>query len=719
MDRSWELHESPFKPQNLGHWETLFTIGNGYTGTRGTFEEGYPGEEQLFLIHGLFNRPDDTSVPELAEAPAWFALDITINGTPFRLDRGVLLGYQRSLSLRNGVLRRAVLWQSPDGAICRLNFERFASLADQHLLALRMELQALKGSAQVHVLSHWGDLSPHHWAAVEAGSTSEAEAYLVAQTTRALYRLAMATYIEAEGGAAALSSDRERPASKVSFTLQPGESITLVRFSTVYTSRDTDQPLQMARKALQKAIKRGYARLYRDHTTAWEDVWQYADVQIEGDDFAQLAIRFALYHLIIAAPRHDERVSIGAKTLSGRGYKGHVFWDTELFALTPFIYTLPDVARNLLMYRYHLLPGARAKAREEGYEGAMYPWESADTGEETTPKWSDPHPETGAQERIWTGDREIHISADIAYAVYRYWQATGDDAFMARYGAEIILDTAVFWGSRAEYNADADRYELTHVIGPDEYHEDVNNSVFTNAMARWHLQTAVAVLDWLKGHDSEQADDLITRLDLSAQRLAHWQHVIDHMTIPRRGDVLVQFDGFFDLEPVDVQAYWPRTFSLQTILGTEAVNRMQIIKQADVIMLLTLLGEALGSPEMWRANWDVYMPRCDHGSSLSAATHGLMAARLGLVDEAYAFWRQAAGVDLEDNKGNTADGIHAAAAGGLWQATVFGFAGLRIDGGGITFDPCLPVHWQRLSFTIVHRGEVHRVVITPDSTQVS
>jgi trehalose/maltose hydrolase-like predicted phosphorylase len=716
MKRNWSVQEAPFNPSKLGHHETIFTIGNGYVGIRGSFEEGYPEDQPLFLIHGLFNQPEGKSVPELAPVPNWLAYEITINEQAFSLSNGTVLGYKRTLDMHSGLLRREVLWQSPDGTICQFTFERFASMAQEHILASKVRIHALNRDAEVGIRSGWGQTDLTHWSDVAAKFAADGTGSLQARTTQADYLLGLASALSVNH--ADTSTVENTHGIVTSATLAKGETISLTRLVAAHTSRDSAQPLDTAKETLSEAVEKGYDELYAANAEAWQTIWNNADIEIDGDDFAQLAVRFTQYHLLIAGPRNEEKSSIGAKTLSGSGYKGHVFWDTELFALTPFIYSQPEVARNLLMYRYHLIEGARHKATREGFEGAMYPWESTDTGEETTPKWGDPHPVTGERERIWTGDREIHISSDIAFGLIRYWQLSGDDAFMQQYGAEILLDTAVFWGSRAEYNTEHERYEFSTVIGPDEYHENVDNSVFTNWMVRWHLQTALEVLDWLHANYPDRATALVAQLDLTDKRLAHWQDVINRIYIPADGDILVQFDGFFDLEYVDVKAYKPRVHSLQAIFGTRAVNEMQIIKQADVVMLLALFGDAVGSPDVIKANWDVYEPRCDHGSSLSAAMHSLVAARLGIVDLAYDYWQFAAGADLEDNKGNVVDGIHAANCGGIWQAVVLGFAGLRVQNGKLEVTPNLPPHWKRLKFSIVLHGERRQITITPDSTQI-
>ncbi len=719
MEYKWCVRETPFQPERLNQLETIFTIGNGCMGVRGSFEEGYPGDAPLFLIHGLFNRPDEDSVPELVNVPSWLDLKIAINGATFGLDAGRVLGYERTLDMRRAVLRRHVLWQAPNGPIVRFRFERFASMARRRVLAMRVEITPVDASTTVEIKSRLGKADPTHWTDVLVGHRSPSDAFLRARTRDSGYRLGMETRLLIEPAAQMHAAEDDGwPINSARIAATAGQTITVTKLAAVHTSRDAHDPPAAARQTLDEASAAGYSALYREHIAAWDKLWAHTDVEIEGDDFAQLAIRFALYHLLIAAPRDDERASIGAKALSGPGYKGHVFWDTELFALAPLIYTQPDLARNLLMYRYHLLPGARAKAAENGFEGAMYPWESADTGEETTPRWTTPPP-GGHRERIWTGEREIHISADVAYAVDHYWKISGDDNFMAEYGAEIVLDTAVFWGSRAEYNEAEDRFEINHVIGPDEYHEDVNNSAFTNVMAQWNIRAALDVLDWLRRNHPVRAEELSQKLGLGPERLSHWREVAEKMYVPRDGDVLLEFDGFFDLEPVDVEAYRPRIPSLQAIYGTPFVQRSQVIKQADVVMLIALLGEELGPPEMLRANWDVYAPRCDHGSSLSAAIHSLVAARLGLIEQAYELWLMAAGVDLENNKGNTADGIHAAAAGGLWQATVFGFAGLGFADDRPTLDPHLPPHWRKLRFRIKYRGTLHEVTIAENGVKVS
>ncbi len=716
--RLWEVTEHPFHPEKLPHTETIFTIGNGLVGVRGSFEEGYPHESDLTLAHGIYNHKANTLVPELVALPNWFALRIRINGEDFRMNRGRLMGYHRTLDLKTGILWRGVLWQSPDQeTVVRFAFERFTSLNNPHVLALQVLIQVLNEGQHTLEITSLLDgtvVNPpevDHWQTLTGGSTGDT-LEIHGLTDQSGYTVAMRgqTLLSEQAAWHDVSSPRT-PAHQTTFTVAQNQKIQVTKLVALHTSRDSNDPRTVTQATLQQAVRTGYESLKSAHIAAWADYWQDMDVQIDGDEVAQQAIRFNLYHLLIAAPTTEERVSIGAKTLSGHGYKGHVFWDTELFMVPPFTLSRPDFARRLLMYRYHNLAGARHKAAEAGYEGAMFPWESTDTGEETTPRLvTDAH---GREIRIWTGDNEQHISTDIAYAVMQFWRWTGDDGWFRQYGAELVLDTAKFWGSRAEYNADKDRYELRMQIGPDEYHENVDNSVFTNRMVVWHLQTALDVWAWLEHHTLDDATRLQQSLGLTSDMRQQWQTIAEKMWIPQVDGVLEQFENFFErLKPINLEDYTPRVTNMDVILGHEKTQRFRVIKQADVVMLMALLGKDLGDDDFLQRNWELYSKVVDHGSSLSPSIHAMVAARLNRVEEAYENFIYAATVDLADLKGNVHDGIHAASCGGVWQAVVFGFCGLALrDDGSVTTHPCLPEHWRRVSFKIYHQGKPVTIVL--------
>jgi trehalose/maltose hydrolase-like predicted phosphorylase len=724
QDRLWKIVEYPFYPEKQLFYETIFSIGNGYLGSRAAFEEGFEGDTPATLVHGIFDHAPGALVPELVNVPNWIGIRFSVDGTPFRMDTsakdllkpkgGVMLGYQRRLLMNQALLKREALFRAESGGTVRVTFERFASLADVHVLAQRVTITAIDGEPKIDLEAFLeGNVSNNNWMHwTDMYTVSENGVMTIsAKTQQSGYVIGMASQLVSPN-AVTSASEGVRPAASTSVQLQKEGIAVFEKITTIYTSRDTSDPLSAAKTKLAEAVAKGYDALFLEHTARWQKYWDDSDIEIEGDEQAQTSIRFTTYHVLIAAPQHDDDVSVGAKTLSGLGYKGHVFWDTELFILPPLTLTQPEIARNLLMYRYKRLAGARNKAKANGYEGAMFPWESTDTGEETTPQWSDPQPD-GTRIRIWTGDNEQHISTDIAYAILQYWRWTGDTEFVTQYGAEIILDTAVFWGSRVEERNG--RYELSNQIGPDEYHENISNSVFVNRMVVWHLTEALKLLDWLKSNAPQDAQRLVTSLNLTPDRLTKWQDIINRMYIPfdEQKQIHVQFDGFFDMEYIPVPNYEPRVGGVWPMLGHHRALQSQVIKQADVVMMMALLGDAVGSRQVMLNNWNTYYPRTDHGSSLSPAIHAWVAARLGLTDEAYHMFEHAAMIDLQDNKGNVRDGIHGAASGGLWQAIVFGFCGLEIDKNGeLKLDPKLPDHWKQVKFSVYYRGKKQNITLT-------
>ena len=488
-----------------------------------------------------------------------------------------------------------------------------------------------------------------------------------------------------------------------SWKSRPGQVVCFERSVAVARS-DTEglNPGSEARDKLDFARHLGWRGVVAAHEAAWASRWQCSDVEVEGDAAAQRALRFAIYHLNSAANPADERVSIGARALTGDDYHGHVFWDTEIFLLPFYILTWPEAARALLMYRFRTLDGARAKAARMGWRGALYAWESADTGAETTPEQV-----IGPDRQvidILCGRQEQHISADVAYAVWQYWQATGDDGFLRDAGAEILLETGRFWASRAQLEADGYRH-IRDVIGPDEYHEHVDDNAFTNVMARWNIRRAIDVAALLRKRWPECWTSLSSRLGLDDAELEQWQSAADMMVTgldPKTG-LLEQFAGYFALEEIDLADYAGRSVPMDVVLGRERTQRSQVIKQADVVALLGLLPEEFAA-DTGRANFHYYEPRCGHGSSLSRAMHGFVAARLGYSEMGLRYFQQTAAIDLSDTHVAIDGGVHIAALGGIWLTAVFGFAGLSLRNDGVAIDPQLPADWSGLGFGFQWRG---------------
>jgi trehalose/maltose hydrolase-like predicted phosphorylase len=708
-DRNWMVVEESFEPERVAHFETIFTQGNGFLGTRGSFEEFYPGKHNSTFAHGVF---DDVPVSftELASLPDWTELFVDLDGETFSMASGEVLSYHRSLDLRDGLLVREVRWKSPLGKVSNLVFSRFISRSNERLSMQKLEVLAENYSGKVIVRAGLdGDasnLNLKHWDWLD--QRGEGKTFTLWLKTKAQdVKLEMSQTLCCSDNHAAHSywNVFNHPTQVIEKSLKKKEKLTIWKAVEIVVA-PFEQEMAGGNPIDLDAVQ--WDTELESHRRLWQEDWKRSDVVIEGDDEAQLAMRFSIYHLLIVGPRHSERVNIGAKTLSGQGYRGHTFWDTEIFMLPFFTYTNPSIARNLLSYRFHNLPGAIEKAARNCFEGAQYPWESAADGREVTPVWVPYHKDPTQLVRIWCGDIEIHISSDIAYAVLQYWKVTGDERFLVERGAEIVLQTARFWASRLEWDAEEQRYEINNVIGPDENHDRIDNNAYTNYMVRWHLQAAANLYEWLKAKHPAEFYPLMGRLSLSEELVSDWNKKAEqiHLSFDEKSGMVEQFDGYFKLKTLDMKDFADRTESIQGILGVEGAAQTQTLKQPDVLMLMYLHPE-LFDLEIQKRNFEYYTPRTDleYGSSLGPSVQAIMATRLGDMPNAYENFMRAARADLKDVRGNASDGIHGASAGGLWQTAIFGFAGLKVGEQGWSINPRLPQGWTRLTFKFWDHGK--------------
>ncbi|MER3449638.1 MAG: glycoside hydrolase family 65 protein [Chloroflexota bacterium] len=699
-DPDWCLIQAGYEPTRERAFEALFAVANGYAGVRASLPEGTPHSAPGTYLAGVFDDgPVPGAPPELAVGPNWTNLRVCVEGQALSPDTAENIEHRRGLDLRQALFWRE--WTCRDGAgrTTRTSLVRLASLGDRHALLQSVVLVPEDYSGKVVLESRFApprraDGQPHP-ARLEVWP----EGILVEWQVRGGIKVAFGighqtspdVQPEVKGG------DGE-VLVRWAFSAEAGKPIRLDRFAVIFCSHDTPDPAAQAMARLRELAAQGAQSLVRGHLCGWDRVWQTVDVTVQGDEFAQRALRFAAYHLSGAANPETDLASVGARALTGPGYKGHVFWDTEIYMLPFFVFTQPAVARALLMYRYRTLPAARLNARRQGYRGALYAWESADTGEEATPAFA--LAADGRVIPILTGQLEHHISADIAYAVWHYWQATGDDEFFRQAGAEILVETARFWASRCRLGRDG-LYHIHRVIGPDEYHEGVDDNAYTNMMAQWNLERAAEAVYILQQRWPEDWRRLYEGLGLDLGEPQEWAQVAARMYTgfdPKTG-LFEQFRGYFGLEDIDLSAYRDRKVPIDVLLGADRVRRSKIIKQPDVVLLIYLLWDRF-PPQVRRANFDYYEPRTAHGSSLSLAIHAAVAARLGYADKARKYFRLAAEVDLADRMGNVAAGVHAGALGGLWQAAVFGFLGLRPTSGGLAFSPNLPEEWGRLGLNL-------------------
>ncbi|WP_426351214.1 glycoside hydrolase family 65 protein [Alloiococcus sp. CFN-8] len=730
----WVIAEKAFNSELLDKVEAIMSLGNGYMGLRSATEERYLKETRNLFVAGTFNKFHEDEVTELPNGADLISIEFFINGEYFTLDKGSYRDYRRELNIRTGELHRCFIWISPKGDEIDFHFYRIVSLKDIHVIAQRVEVKAINKDLDIKILSgidgrmtnsgsqHFtdGEKRFYHKKYMQfIQSTTESNIDFVHTSTLSFFKGNMSFEPESS-----TIMDRRRIYSSFKVSLKAGEGMTIEKVSNVHTSRDLDnQGLSLeelqdkALKELKSAEAKGYISLAHESAKAWEEtVWNSCDISISSAEaFDQLAIRFAQYHLRIMTPYHDNRMSIGAKGISGEGYKGHSFWDTEIFILPYYIFTNPKEARRLLEYRYLTLPGARRKARENNYRGAMFPWESAwlEDGE-VTPVWGSADIVTGMRTKIWSGFIEQHISADIAFAVWQYYMATGDQEFMDTYGYEIIFDTAIFWTSRLEYSEEDKLYHINDVVGPDEYKEHVDDNAFTNYMAYWNIEKAMEYCDHIKANSKEVYHRLDKVLDLRGA-YREWLDKKDKIYLPRAREedgVMPQDKTYLTLEDIDLSKYKKQEQVGLMFLdyNLEQVNKLQVSKQADIMMLFFLL-EGRFSMDIKKANWNYYEPRTLHDSSLSLSTHCVLASDMGDRALAYNLYKRACRIDLGENMHSSKDGIHAASIGGMWQCIVYGFGGVRMVDGHLRIEPRLPEAWRELSFTIEWRGQALRLTI--------
>jgi kojibiose phosphorylase len=697
-DGAWLLVERGFDLSREHEVESLFALGNGALGTRAALAERSTLSAPGTYAAGMFEAAGAGGSTRLAVLWNWTDLRATHEGERLGLERGEMLEHVRTLDLAQGTFWRIWRQRDPRGRVTAVEGMRLVSLANRHLLfqAVVFRPENYSGTLQLE----WS-LPP---GAARADPAAPVEA-VERPSSGGEVAYAVATWVTAPEGtpiAMDLSTEPGRTVERCAFLAEIGRTYRFERLVSVSTTREGPQPAARARARLEEALDEGNTAVVAAHRCAWRRRWRAIDLAVDGDPQAERALRFAAYHLAAAANPADPGASIGARGLTGPAYQGHVFWDTEIYMLPFFNLTDPAAARALLAYRHRTLPAARARAERRGWRGALYAWESAGTGDDVTP--GHVLAPDGSVLTVRADEEEHHISADVAYGVWTYVRATSDDAFLVEAGAEILIETARFWASRAEQGADG-LFHLRHVMGPDEYHASVDDDAYTNGMARWNLEQAAETARLLAERWPVEWKHLRERLGVGVAEPDAWAERAARMYsgFDPGSRLFEQFDGYFelpDLEPLPAGA-------LAVHLGPEHLQRTRVVKQASVVLLLYLLWDRFPA-DVREANFRYYEPRTAHGSSLSPPVHAAVAARLGDLPLAERYFRQSAAIDLADNMGNAAGGVHMAALGGLWQSAVFGFAGLDLGGERPSLRPHLPPAWRSLRFGFAWRGRSFR-----------
>lgn len=720
---AWRVEQEGFDPAREHDIESLFTVGNGYLGVRGALDTPLPGSHADLFIGGVYDRKHparpyselefmgggrgDHEHTELVSAPFPFRLSIRVGGVPVDLAASPWRTHRRTLDLREGILHAYTEYETNADRRVIVRTRRCASLSDLHLLLQEVTVCLANHSATVELDASLVDpeLTTNHPHLTLLDSSNPGGGLEVQRfrTQASGVEIAIAARTALVGGDDA-AAVRWQVAGRI------GGTLTFRRYVAIYTSSDVADPASAATRHVEAQRWEDFDVALSAHRARWEAIWERADVRVGGSPSTEQALRFNAYHLVIAADR-DPRVSVGARALTGRAYEGHVFWDVEIFKLPFYLHTCPDVARNLLLYRQSTLEGARRRARELGCRGACYAWESTVTGDDVTPRMIRLKT-SGKEIPIFTGTQQLHVTAGVAHGVWRYWEATRDRDFMRDAGVEILIETARFWTSRCSLGPR--HLHIRDVVGPDEYHHSVHDNAYTNWMARFNLERAVEAVGWMKQEYPKAWGALVERLALDRDEAPSWATVARelHCPGPNAQGLIEQFEGFFDLEDYSLPREERFKAPISRLFEWDRINRLQLIKQADVLMLLHLFPDAFPI-EVVAANYRYYEPRTDHSSSLSPGVHAAIAARIGLIEDAERYWRESLWLDLSNKMGNSSLGVHPACMGATWQAMVFGFLGVRFDDAepslGAGANARLPEKWRGVSLSLAWRGHVHPI----------
>ncbi|MGA8115437.1 MAG: glycoside hydrolase family 65 protein [Actinocatenispora sp.] len=715
----WRLREQSLDLDTIAQSESVFALANGHIGLRANLDEGEPHGLPGTYLNGVFElRPlpyaeAGYGYPESGQTVINVTngklIRLLVDDEPFDLRYGTLHSHERELDFRDGVLRRDARWTSPAGRTMKVSSTRMVSFTQRAVAAVCYEVEAVDGPARIVLQSelvtneqlpeHNGD--PRAAAILEAplrpehhGVSGERGAILIHQTARSGLRVAAGMEHRIEGPEnvhITTEAFDDLARTTVTTLLQPGQKLRLVKYIAYGWSAHRSVPAlrDQVAAALSAARFTGWEGLLAEQRRYLDEFWQGAAVEVTGDTEIEQAIRFALFHVLQASARAEER-AIPAKGLTGPGYDGHSFWDTEVFVLPLLTYSVPDAVAQALRWRHRTLPMARDRAQQLGLSGAVFPWRTI-RGEECSSYWP-------------AGTAAFHIGADIAHAVTRYVRATDDRAFEREIGLELLVETARMWRSLGHHDSHG-RFRIDGVTGPDEYSAIADNNVYTNLMARRNLRAAADVVE---RHEHEAHE-----LGVTDEETASWRDAANAMMVPydEKLGVHPQAEGFTHHEPWDFEDTGAR-YPLMMHFPYFDIYRKQVIKQADLVLAMQTCPEEF-TPEQKARNFAYYEPITVRDSSLSASTQAIIAAECGHLDLAFDYLAETALIDLHDLHNNTRDGLHMASLAGACLALVAGFGGLRDHEEGLWFAPRLPSGLAKIAFRLLVRGNHLRVEVTP------
>ncbi|KAF0200888.1 MAG: beta-phosphoglucomutase family [Bacteroidetes bacterium] len=764
-DDKWSITYHAYEPKKERTREALLAVGNGYFGTRGAMEEtdSNPVNNPGTYIAGLYNRLSSKVGDRMIEnedfvnVPNWLPVTFRIDeGEWFDFNQAEFLDFNKHLDFKTGVFSRRLLVKDKAGKITEIVSKRIAGMADPHLAALQYQITPVNYSGVVTIKSgingdiindnveRYKQLNQQHLKPVIQGR-DENLIWVAVETTQSAIIIAEAAnhsiFIDGKPADAKVTDEISKSRAFISFEVEAlaGIPVRLEKFVAIYTSKPDDVAEPLLTAIDSAVMNLSFENLLSQNIPVWEEIWDKIDVQVEGSRMDQKLLRLHLYHLIVSASHHNASIdaSFTARGLHGEAYRGHIFWD-ELFILPFYNMHFPDAAKATLMYRFNRLPKAREYAKEYGFKGAMFPWQSGSDGREETQvvhlnplngEWGDDY-----------SSLQRHVSLAIAYNVWEYYHTTGDLEFLKNSGAELFLDICRFWANKAELNPQTGRYSIAGVMGPDEFHEQYHNTkegglrdnAYTNIMVVWAIDKAFEIINLI----GEAASSVKSKLSLDDDELAEWKTISRKLNIVISPEgIISQYDGYFDLAELDWNYYkqkYGNIYRLDRILKAEgkSADEFKVAKQADTLMAFYNLDESevsvilkeLGykmKDEYLKENLAYYLERTSHGSTLSRVVHALLANMIGDRNLSWELYQDALSSDYNDIQGGTtAEGIHMGVMAGTVLIAMYAYAGLNLRGDVITINPNLPDAWKSIGFNFDFRGISFNVNVLRDSISI-
>jgi HAD superfamily hydrolase (TIGR01509 family) len=762
----WSIVYHDYEPEKEKSREALMAVGNGYFGTRGALEEcpsgenNYPGTYMAGMFNRLVSKVGDRDIEneDFVNCPNWLPISFRIEEGEWMDPNSLnILSIKRRMSFRDGLLSRDMIVEDKEGRQTRIRSLRMASMDDKHTAAMSYSIEALDYSGRITIRSildgdlindgvaRYRQLEQKHLEPMEQGGDRQSQ-YLLVKTNQSDVEIAMAAKLRVYLGNREqkvdflhLTSDG-KVESETEIDLKQGEVLSLEKTLKIYTSRETGPGLSLQTARENIAELDSFEKILFRSAAKWEELWKEADIVVSGDRFAQKMLRMHIYHLLVTASPHNTELDAGipARGLHGEAYRGHIFWD-ELYILNFFSLHFPEIVKSVLMYRYRRIGEARKYAKEYGFKGAMYPWQSGSDGREET-QVVHLNPVSGE----WGPDHsslQRHVSLAIAYNIWYYYWITLDEEFLCREGGEMLFEICRFWASKCELDTGSGRYSIRKVMGPDEFHEHLpdsdegglSNNAYSNLMVAWLFGKAV---EFLQGTEEEKLRGLKSKIGLDAAEIGEWDNIRQNLSLSfNENGILEQFDGYFGLKELDWDAYrekYGNIYRMDRILKAEgkSPDDYKVAKQADTLMtwfnlddseIRELMLEMGYSPvqDMLSHNFDYYLERTSHGSTLSRIVHAYLGNELRRSEPAWKLYLEALSSDYVDIQGGTtAEGIHAGVMGSTILFVIQSIAGIHLKGNTLSMDPILPKAWKKVAFNFAFRKNYYIFEIFPDRVSI-